>query len=205
MNGIPPPPPTAQSVPPPPTEARNPPPPPPNTNGAPPPPPSTNGHHVAFSRSPSVAPKAPKKEPLSIEEILRKKKEADEAAAKVSSTLFRASQISHPQALVRSSLADLIPLYTAQVHDQGPTREDRTGETSEGSRRTAPSHSREQTSRNTSYRLYLSPCRSRQVCSIAPKKWRHTACNPHWTSRRPREGATEGPFFHAPESEPAQC
>ena len=83
----PPPPPPSDFPPPPPPStlaAAAPPPPPPATDFAPPPPPED------ADAPPSIAPKSlkrkvqtiPKKQPLGIEEILRKKKEADEAAAK---------------------------------------------------------------------------------------------------------------------------
>lgn len=74
MNGVPPPPPTSDPPPPPPEEIERAPPPP--SDG-----PATTNGHAAASNAPKAA--APKKQPLSIEEILRKKKEADEAAAKV--------------------------------------------------------------------------------------------------------------------------
>ncbi|KAB8337138.1 hypothetical protein FH972_021442 [Carpinus fangiana] len=84
----PPPPPSSASVPPPPTaDTRNghrvPPPPP--ADLVPPPPPTNRSFAVTPTPNTSVPKRptpAPKKQPLSVEEILRKKKEADEAAAK---------------------------------------------------------------------------------------------------------------------------
>lgn len=79
----PPPPPPDLAAPPPPPDVSAPPPPP---EDLPPPPPSTTNGEL-----PAPPPEATKKrkvgwegkQPLSVEEILRKKKEADEAAAKV--------------------------------------------------------------------------------------------------------------------------
>ena len=72
-----PPPPPDSSAPPPPPEDL-PPPPPSSINGnAPPPPPGVKGKKKAGWGA------LPSRQPLSVEEILRKKKEADEAAAKV--------------------------------------------------------------------------------------------------------------------------
>ncbi|KAK6530015.1 mRNA splicing protein prp28 [Orbilia ellipsospora] len=75
MNGHfeppPPPPPPADDVPPPPPNPDIAPPPPPPNDAAPPPPPPIK-----------KAPVAPKKTPLSVEDLLRKKKAADEAAKK---------------------------------------------------------------------------------------------------------------------------
>jgi hypothetical protein len=83
---VPPPPPSSDSIPPPPPSSDPFPPPPPSTDALPPPPPSD-----ALPTPPQrpVPPKklfsaASKKIPLSIEDIMRKKNEAAEAAAKVS-------------------------------------------------------------------------------------------------------------------------
>jgi len=88
MDVIPPPPP--ENAPPPPLDELPPPPsdflppaPPPPADVLPPTPPPQIQPPVKEQKGPIAAPK-PKKEPLSIEEILRKKREADEAAAKVS-------------------------------------------------------------------------------------------------------------------------
>jgi ATP-dependent RNA helicase DDX23/PRP28 len=86
----PPPPPSDLSAPPPPPESFEPPP-PPDTIAPPPPPPETD-ERVLGTRVPSpklaVTRKIgwgakPKAEPLSVEELLRKKREAEEAASKV--------------------------------------------------------------------------------------------------------------------------
>lgn len=75
----PPPPPPEFFAPPPPPEDLPPPPPPSTTNGQqPPPPPPAEIRKNKISGSGSRD-----RQPLSVEEILRKKKEADEAAAKV--------------------------------------------------------------------------------------------------------------------------
>ena len=75
----PPPPPPEFYAPPPPPEDLPPPPPPSTTNNQqPPPPPQTDSRRKRVSGSVSRD-----RQPLSVEEILRKKKEADEAAAKV--------------------------------------------------------------------------------------------------------------------------
>lgn len=75
-----PPPPPEDFLPPPPEDFPPPPedlpPPPPPSNSQPPPPP-------AQSRKIKLKKTSPDSKPLSVEEILRKKKEADEAAAKV--------------------------------------------------------------------------------------------------------------------------
>lgn len=90
---VPPPPPSEDSIPPPPPADIAPPPPPavPPPDDVPPPPPPP-----AEPLEPELAPTLPKKkgwgapkpkkDPLSIEEILKKKREADAAAAKVSAT-----------------------------------------------------------------------------------------------------------------------
>lgn len=74
----PPPPPELQAPPPPPEEFPPPPPPPATVNEQPPPPPTEAKKNTKQGWGPSNY-----KQPLSVEEILRKKKEADEAASKV--------------------------------------------------------------------------------------------------------------------------
>ncbi|KAF2842652.1 putative DEAD/DEAH box helicase [Patellaria atrata CBS 101060] len=85
----PPPPPPESFAPPPPPEDVPPPPedvPPPPEDVPPPPPPPLDSSRpeppLETIKKRPVAPKVPKKEPLSIEEILKKKREADAAAAK---------------------------------------------------------------------------------------------------------------------------
>lgn len=85
----PPPPPSDLYAPPPPPESFEPPP-PPDTIAPPPPPPETDEKGLARDPSPKVAVAKksgwgtkPKVAPLSVEELLRKKREAEEAAAKV--------------------------------------------------------------------------------------------------------------------------
>ncbi|QDS67539.1 mRNA splicing protein prp28 [Venturia effusa] len=91
MNGIPPPPSSDPLPPPPPPDSKAPPPPPspippaPPTSDAPPPPPPEEDGLPSFGapvKKKKVTITAPKKVPLSIEEILKKKREADEAASK---------------------------------------------------------------------------------------------------------------------------
>lgn len=73
----PPPPPELNAPPPPPEEL--PPPPPPSTESQPPPPPPKDG---IVKRKAGWGTRA-KQDPLSIEELLKRKKEADDAASKV--------------------------------------------------------------------------------------------------------------------------
>ena len=86
QDSLPPPPPSELSQPPAPPED-NAVPPPPDDVPPPPPDPTINGH-VEPSRSAELRKKGwalkASRQPLSVEEILRKKREADEAAAKVS-------------------------------------------------------------------------------------------------------------------------
>ena len=90
----PPPPPPDSIAPPPPPDSTAPPPPP--EDAPPPPPPATVNSDGYGPIDSSVAKKkkkgwgdAPKRQPLSVEEVLRKKKEADEAAAKVRCPITR--------------------------------------------------------------------------------------------------------------------
>lgn len=77
----PPPPPPEFFAPPPPPEDLPPPPPPSTTNGQQPPPPPPPPAEIKRKRIGGSVSRD--RQPLSVEEILRKKKEADEAAAKV--------------------------------------------------------------------------------------------------------------------------
>ncbi|KAI7378652.1 hypothetical protein KC336_g19348, partial [Hortaea werneckii] len=86
MDAPPPPPPDAELAPPPPPPSDDVPPPPPSSDVPPPPPPSDDATAIAPE---PVAKKrklgwgsAPKAQPLSVEELLAKKKAADAAAAK---------------------------------------------------------------------------------------------------------------------------
>src|ERR1700761_4260240 len=99
INGVAPPPPS-DILPPPPSDPLPPPPedlppappsdgipPAPPTSDAPPPPPSEESEELpTFAPKKKAQPSAPKRTPLSIEEILKKKREADEAASKVGIT-----------------------------------------------------------------------------------------------------------------------
>ena len=79
LSDYPPPPPPDLVAPPPPPEDLPPPPPPSTVNDEPPPPPiDLKKRKRNQDRDPSVS-----RQPLSVEEILRKKKEADDAASKV--------------------------------------------------------------------------------------------------------------------------
>lgn len=92
----PPPPPSDPSAPPPPPESFEPPPPPDTI--APPPPPPDFSENVSEPRPPSPVPAVKKKNagwgsqlkpaPLSVEDLLRKKREAEEAASKVCSPIL---------------------------------------------------------------------------------------------------------------------
>lgn len=78
MDTVPPPPPPEQQAPPPPPEELPPPPPPTAETEQPPPPP------LQVKKKAKQGWDTPKyKQPLSVEEILRKKRESDEAASKV--------------------------------------------------------------------------------------------------------------------------
>lgn len=122
----PPPPPPDLAAPPPPPDVSAPPPPP---EDLPPPPPSTtNGELPA---TPFEATKKRKvgwegKQPLSVEEILRKKKEADEAAAKV--RILSTQAMRHDVHLLSysslsSNSTDVSFPYLAEVPLQSPARE----------------------------------------------------------------------------------
>ncbi|KAF2199148.1 putative DEAD/DEAH box helicase [Delitschia confertaspora ATCC 74209] len=78
----PPPPPEADGVPPPPPSDPVPPPPPLPENDAPPPPPEEIDGPQLIKPKKKMATIAQKKQPISIEDLLKKKREADEAAAK---------------------------------------------------------------------------------------------------------------------------
>lgn len=82
----PPPPPDLVTPPPPPEDFLPPPPedfPPPPEDLPPPPPPSNSQPPPPPAQTRKIKPNSPDSKPLSVEEILRKKKEADEVAAKV--------------------------------------------------------------------------------------------------------------------------
>lgn len=73
----------APPPPPPPSDSAPPPPPPPPTDDVPPPPPEEDhGPELSKPKKKGWGSTASKKQPLSIEDLLRKKREADEAAAK---------------------------------------------------------------------------------------------------------------------------
>lgn len=122
----PPPPPPDLAAPPPPPDVSAPPPPP---EDLPPPPPLiTNGE---LPGPPPVATKKKKvgwegKQPLSVEEILRKKKEADEAAAKV--RMLSTQPMRHDVYLLASfslssNSTDVSFPYLAEISIQSPARE----------------------------------------------------------------------------------
>ena len=122
----PPPPPPDLAAPPPPPDVSAPPPPP---EDLPPPPPLTTNGEL-----PAPPPEATKKrkvgwegkQPLSVEEILRKKKEADEAAAKV--RMLSTQPMRHDVYLLASSSfssnsTDVSFPYLAEIPIQSPARE----------------------------------------------------------------------------------
>ena len=134
----PPPPPPDLAAPPPPPDVSAPPPPP---EDLPPPPPSnTNGELPA--PPPEVTKKRKVgwegKQPLSVEEILRKKKEADEAAAKVrilSTPPMRHNVHLLSYSSLSSNYTDVSFPYLAEILIQSPAREAGAREKSERSRR----------------------------------------------------------------------
>lgn len=101
-DSLPPPPPDNQP-PPPPSDL----PPPPPTNEAPPPPPIQAKKKAGWSSQSS-------RKPLSVEEVLRKKKEADDAASKVSYTfqylriLFTVSHLANDKILTTCDVAKVL-------------------------------------------------------------------------------------------------
>lgn len=118
----PPPPPPEFFAPPPPPEDLPPPPPPSTANGQPPPPPPpAEIRKKRFSDSSSRD-----RQPLSVEEILRKKKEADEAAAKVwihAHTSRLADIHLVPYSSFYAKCTDESFARLAKILVEGPTRE----------------------------------------------------------------------------------
>ncbi|GAB7357219.1 hypothetical protein MBLNU459_g8200t1 [Dothideomycetes sp. NU459] len=135
--------------PPPPSEA----PPPPPPDSAPPPPPAFDapiaspsvGADLPAKKKQGWASSKPKSQPLSIEEILAKKKAADEAAAKVchymTTALNSAQSCSHPSSTVQTSTDSSLfaqPKFLTKAQREKLALEKREKEVAELRRKTEP-------------------------------------------------------------------